>query len=212
MRQRITDLIARLRDLKPTLGAAIDSLKLGAKLTIVKVVNAIAGEMLLTVGVFRVSVVGPDGVEKWARRAGNLVVTVGKNWLLDNGLAGSSFTPSLFMGLISNTSFSAINAADTMASHAGWLEAGGTNAPIYSQTARPTCAWAAASGGIKALSSALVFTIATTGGTLYGAFITTIATKDGTTGVLFSAAQFTGGTKAVAVLDTVNVSYSLTLS
>lgn len=177
-----------------------------------RAINLVAGEVVRTVGVFTFEVRGPDGALKWMRRLPNTVVTVGKNYLLDNGMAGSSYTAAFYMGLISNTSFSAISAADTMASHAGWLEAGGTNAPIYSQSARPTCAWSAASGGVKSLSSALAFTIATTGGTLYGAFLTTVATKDGTTGTLFSAAQFTGGTKAVAVLDTVNVSYSLTLT
>jgi hypothetical protein len=212
MLQRIKDLIAKLRELKPVAGAAIDLARVAAKVSIVKVVNAIAGETLLTVGVFAVEVRGPDGELKWRRLLPNTVVTVGKNYLLDNGMAGSSYTAAFYMGLISNTSFSAINAADTMASHAGWLEAGGTNAPIYSQSARPTCAWSAASAGVKSLSSALAFTIATTGGTLYGAFLTTVATKDGTTGTLFSAAQFTGGTKAVSVGDTVNVSYSLTLS
>lgn len=212
MLARIKDLIARLRDLKPTLGAAFDSLKVSAKLTFARVVNAIAGETLLTVGVFTVRVFDSNGVEKWARRAANTVVTVGKNYLLDNGMAGSSYTAAFYMFLISNTSFSAISAADTMSSHAGWLEAGATNAPIYSQSARPTCAWSTASAGVKSLSSALTFTIATTGGTLYGAGLTTVATKDGTTGTLFSAAQFTGGTKAVSVGDTVNVSYSLTLT
>lgn len=211
--QRIKDLIARLRAVAaPILGQHWDNLKLGVKVGIVKSVNALCGSTVLTVGVFSVQVFDANGVEKWMRKVANTVVTVGKNYLLDNGLAGSSFTAAYFMGLISNTSFSAINAADTMASHAGWLEAGATNAPIYSQSARPTCAWGSASGGVKSLSSALTFTIATTGGTLYGAFITTNATKDGTTGTLFSAAQFTGGTKAVSVGDTVNVSYSLTLS
>lgn len=212
MLPHIKALIAKLRELKPILGSAVDLLKLGSKITLVRVVNAIAGEVLLTVGVFKVEVIGPDGVPKWTRRVANTVVIVGKNYLLDNGLAGSSYTATFYMGLISNTSFSAISAADTMASHAGWLEAGATNAPIYSQSARPPCAWSSAASGVKSLSSALAFTIATTGGTLYGAFLTTVATKDGTTGTLFSAAQFTGGTKAVSVLDTVNVSYSLTLS
>lgn len=213
MTQRIKDLIARLRaTAAPILGQHFDNLRLQGMFAFARIVNAIAGETIRTVGVFTVELFGPDGNLKWTRRIPNTVVTVGKNYLLDNGLAGAGYTAAFYMGLISNASFSAISAADTMSSHAGWLEAGATNAPIYSQSARPTCAWSSASAGVKSLSSALAFTIATTGGTLYGAFLTTVATKDGTTGTLFSAAQFTGGTKAVAVLDTVNVSYSLTLT
>jgi len=61
--------------------------------------------------------------------ARNLVTTVGKNYLLDNGLAGSSYTAAFYLGLISSTSYSAVAAGDTMSSHAGWLEAGNANTP-----------------------------------------------------------------------------------
>ena len=144
----------------------------------------------------------------WRDETPNTVVTVGKNYLLDNGMAGSAYTAAFFLGLISSTSFSAIAAGDTMSSHAGWLEAGSANNPTYSQGARPTAAWSAASAGSKAFSAALAFSI-TSSGTAKGAFLTTVSTKDGTTGTLFSAALFTGGDKVVANTDTLNVSYSL---
>ena len=139
--------------------------------------------------------------------AHNLVVTVGKNFLLDNGLAGSAYTAAFFLGLISSVSFTAIAAADTMASHAGWTEAGLANAPIYSQTSRPAAAWSAASAGSKAFSAALTYSI-TTAGTVKGCFLTTVSTKDGTLGTLYSAGLFTGGDRVVANLDTLNVSYT----
>jgi hypothetical protein len=150
-------------------------------------------------------------VEQWTDTVINTVTTAGKNYLLDNGLAGSGYTAAFYLGLISSVSYSAISAADTMSSHAGWLEAGNANVPIYSQSARPTAAWSAASSGSKVFSSALAFTIATTGGTVKGCFLTTVSTKDGTTGTLYSAGLFSGGDKVVAVADTLNVTYTASL-
>lgn len=143
--------------------------------------------------------------------AENLVTTVGKNYLLDNGLAGSAFTAAYYMGLISSTSYSTIVAADTMSSHAGWLEAGIANTPTYSESARRTAAWSATSAGSKALSAALRFTF-TGSGTVKGCFLTTVATKDGTTGTLYSAGLFTGGDQPVVNTNTLDVSYTASLT
>lgn len=145
----------------------------------------------------------------WRAPIDNLVTTVGKNYLLDNGMAGSAYTAAFFMGLISSVSFTAVAAGDTMASHAGWLEAGVTNAPTFSG-ARKTAAWSAASGGSKALSAGLVFTFTGTG-TVKGCFMTTGSVVDGTTGTLFSAGLFSGGDQPVVATNTLTVSYSLSL-
>ncbi len=166
-------------------------------------------------GVFICECFGPDGELKWRDEFPNTVVTVGKNALLDDALAGSAYTVTgPFMGLISSTSFTAIAAADTMTSHAGWLEAGNANAPTYSGN-RKTCVWSAAAAGVKALSVALAFAITGTG-TIKGGFITfgtgALNTIDNTAGTLFSAGLFTGGDRAVLSGDTVNVSYSVTLT
>jgi len=117
------------------------------------------------------------------------------------------------MGLISSTSFTAVAAADTMTSHAGWLEAGNANAPTYSGT-RKTAVWAAASAGAIALSAALSFAITGTG-TVIGAFLTygtgALNTVDNTAGTLYSAGAFSGGSKVVGNGDTLNVSYTASL-
>lgn len=152
-------------------------------------------------GRYDVECIGPDGVVKWRDTIENLVVTVGKNDLLDKYFAGSAYTAAFFMALVDNTSFSAYNAADTMASHAGWLES-----VAYSNSTRPAVTWASASAGSKA-STATDFNINATA-TIRGVFITTISTKSGTTGILYSGGDFTGGNKPVANLDTLRVTYT----
>ncbi len=142
--------------------------------------------------------------------APNVVMTLGKNFLLDNGMAGSAYTAAFYMLLISSVSYGAGPvAADTAASHAGWLEAGLANAPTYSG-ARKTAAWAAAAAGSKALSAGLVFTF-TGSGTVKGCGLTTASAVDATTGTLFSAGTFTGGDQPVVATNTLTVTYSLSL-
>jgi hypothetical protein len=165
-------------------------------------------------GRYEVECIDADGKLKWRDTIDNVVCTVGKNLALDTFLAGSAYTVTgPFMGLISATSYTAVAAADTMTSHAGWIEAGGANAPTYSGN-RKTAAWSAAAAGAKALSAALSYAITGTG-TVKGAFLvygsSASATKDNTGGTLWSAGTFTGGDKAVVNGDTLNCNYSSSL-
>lgn len=149
--------------------------------------------------------------EKFYEEIENTVVTVGKNLALDTFLAGAAYTVTgPFMGLISSVGYSAIAAADTMSSHAGWTEAGSANAPTYTSP-RKTAAWSSASAGSKALSSALSFAISGTG-TVKGAFLAfgagATSQIDNTAGTLYSAGLFGTGDRAVLSGDTLNVSWS----
>ena len=144
---------------------------------------------------------------KWKDTIENVVTTVGKNNMLDNHLAGSSYTAAWFMGLISATSYTTGPAAgDTMASHGGWAED-----TAYAAATRPAPSFSAASGGSKATSSNVSFSMnATT--TIKGCFLNSVSTKGGTTGTLFSAGLFTGGDQPVVNGNTLNVSYTATLT
>jgi len=145
---------------------------------------------------------------KWIEAFDNLVTTAGKNDMLDKYLAGSSYTAAWYIGLISSTSYTTGAAVgDTMSSHGGWIED-----VEYSQAARVTTAWSAAAAGSKALSAACVYSINGDGTTIKGCFLNSVSTKSGTTGTLFSAGLFTGGDKVLANGDTLNVSYTATLT
>jgi hypothetical protein len=74
---------------------------------------------------------------------------------------------------------------------------------------RKTPAWSAASAGSKATSSAASF-VFTSAGTVAGCFLNLAgsSTIDSTTGTLYSAGDFTGGSRVVAAGDTLNVSYT----
>jgi hypothetical protein len=165
-------------------------------------------------GRYVIECIGADGKLKWRDTIENTVATVGKNLALDTFLAGSAYTVvGPYMGLISSTSYTAVAAGDTMASHSGWLEAGGANAPTYSGT-RKTAAWSSASAGSKALSAALSFAI-TGSGTVKGAFLVfgsgAVNTVDNTAGTLWSAGTFSTGDKSVVNGDTLNVNHSTSL-
>ena len=149
----------------------------------------------------------------WEDTVHNVVATVGKNLMLQTALTGSAYTVTgPYMGLISSVSYTAVAAADTMASHAGWLEAGSTNAPTFAARVAP--AFGTASAGAISTSSATSFTM-TGAGTLVGAFITygtgAVTTLMSTAGTLLSAGAFTGGNQPVNSGNVVQVTYTLSL-
>lgn len=168
--------------------------------------GATLGDLINPHGRYTVECVGPDGHVKWIDTIANLVTTVGKNLLLDT-ILGNSAAGAVIMGLKNAGSAAA---GDTQASHAGWTECGGANAPTYSGT-RKSPSFSAASAGSKSTSAAVSFSITSTG-TVAGCFVNLggSTTIDNTTGTLFSAGDFSGGSKSVTSGDTLNVTYTLT--
>lgn len=158
-------------------------------------------EELHATGRYLVQCFAADGTLKWEDTIQNLVVTVGKNDLLDKYFTGSAYTAAWYMGLVNSSPTPSYAAADTMASHAGWAES-----TTYSNATRPAPSWGSASAGSKA-TTATAFNINGTA-TIAGCFMTTDSTKGGTTGILYSAGNFTGGNKAVSSGDTLNVTYT----
>lgn len=141
----------------------------------------------------------------WFDVAPNVITTVGANDMLDKYLKGSAYTQTIRMGL-KGTGTAVIG--DTQASHAAWLEQGLANAPVYTGN-RPSITMGSAAAKVS-VSPTTSFAI-TSGGTVFGCFINNggAATKDDTTGILFSAGDFSGGSKVVSNLDTLNVTYTL---
>lgn len=159
-------------------------------------------------GVYTAECFGADGNLKWSDRIENLTTNVGRKSLLDSYFANTG-GGAIVMGLM-GTGTPAYT--DTQASHAGWLEVGGANAPTYSGARKtPTfSATTSANPAVLTTSTAVVFTM-TGSGTVAGAFINVggSSTIDNTTGVLFSAGDFTAGSKTVTSGDTINVTYTL---
>lgn len=169
--------------------------------------NAQARDAIASGGYYEVVCRGPDGKEKWRDIARNLWTTVGKNDILDKYFLGSAYTQTVRMGLKGTGS---PVAGDTQSSHAGWLEVGLTNQPTYTGNRKDVTMGAAAAG--SSVSPSQVFAITGTG-TVAGLFINNggSATKDDTTGVLFSAADLSVA-RGVANGDSLTVTYTASLT
>ena len=153
-------------------------------------------------GVFTVQCLDADGNVKWSEEFPNLVDNTGLQYLNTQVFKGVTYTASWFMGIINTGATYA--AGNTMASHSGWTEN-----ISYSQANRPTMAFGTATTADPSVivSTAVVFTM-NASGTIAGAFVTTDNTKNGTSGTLFSAGNFTVGDRAVVSGDTLNVTYT----
>lgn len=173
--------------------------------------NAGRSEWMGMVGYYEAKCYDAQGNLKWSDSIENLTTNVGRQNML-NSYFGNTGGGAVVMGLMGTGSPAY---TDTQASHSGWLEVGGTNAPTYSGT-RKTPAFSSATSAnpsVLTTSAAVVFSM-TSSGTVAGAFINVggSSTIDSTTGVLFSAGDFTAGSKTVTSGDTINVTYTLSAS
>jgi hypothetical protein len=162
-------------------------------------------------GVYTVTCVGADGVEKWSDTFHNLVVNEGLQNMNQTYFKGSGYTAAWYLGLVegpgSGTTYAAGN---TLASHAGWTElTPGTAYTGNRQAVTFGTATTADPSVITNSASPSTFPMLVNGTVVAGALLCSVAT--GTSGILFSAGDFTGGDKTVDSGDTLNVTYTFSL-
>ena len=177
---------------------------IGASVT---VNNSVSASMMAG-GVYHVQCFDKDGNLKWEDKAHNLVVNQGLKDMNDKYFSGAAYTAAWYLGLVtgpgSGTTFAA---GDTLASHAGWTEF--TN---YSGNRGAVTFGAATTADPSVITnpSPVQFTITGAGGTVAGAFLSSVAT--GTAGILFSESDFQSpGDRAVVSGDVLNVTYQFSL-
>ena len=156
-----------------------------------------------------------DGNIKWTAEAKNLTTNQGRQDMNAKYFLGSSYTAAWFIGLVNNTPTPSYAVADTMASHAGWVET-----TDYSGTDRATATFGTATTADPSVisnsvaSGGTVATFGITGTvTIDGAFLTATQDNSTNTGVLFSVAAFESpGDRSVVNGDTLNVTYQFSLA
>jgi hypothetical protein len=156
-----------------------------------------------------------DGNVKWTAEAKNLTTNQGRQDMNAKYFLGSSYTAAWFIGLVNNTPTPSYAVADTMASHAGWVET-----TDYSGTDRATATFGTATTADPSVisnsvaSGGTVASFGITGTvTIDGAFLTATQDNSTNTGVLFSVAAFESpGDRSVVNGDTLNVTYQFSLA
>lgn len=151
-------------------------------------------------GIFDFKCFGQDGNLKWEDQAPNIVTNVGLNHILNVVISGTSKATNWFVGLKGT---GATAAGDTLASHAGWTEL-----TPFSGASRVTYVEASASGqSITNSANKASFSI-TTAATVAGAFLASVITGSGGSGVLLCVADFASA-KGVGNGDTLEVTYTI---
>lgn len=175
------------------------------------IANTGAQEGAKATGKYTVECFDKDGKLKWVAESSNLVVNVGLQYMAGTALTTTSQITTWYLGLYGSGSTNNPAAGDTMSSHIGWTEV-----TDYTEATRPAATFAAATNAnpsvVTNTASKAVFSINGTT-TVGGAFLTSNNTKGGSTGTLFSAADFSSpGDRSVVSGDILNVTYTFSLS
>jgi hypothetical protein len=168
-------------------------------------------ENALALGKFKMECFDKDGNLKWSAEEQNLVVNQGLQYMCGTALTSVAQITSWYIGLYGAGASNSPAAGDTMSSHTGWTEV-----TPYSNATRPACTFATATTANPSVAtnsaSPASYTINATS-TVGGAFLVSNSTKGGSTGTLFSAADFSSpGDRSVVSGDTLTVTYTLSLA
>jgi hypothetical protein len=168
-------------------------------------------ELAKATGRFEIECRDKKGNLKWSNASKNLVVNVGLQYMAGVALTSTAQTTTWHVGLYGAAASNNPAAADTMSSHAGWTEV-----VDYSEATRVVATFASATNAnpsvVTNTASKAQFTINGTT-TVGGAFLTSGSAKGGTTGTLFSAADFSApGDRSVVSGDILLVTYTFSLS
>ena len=175
------------------------------------IANTKSGEDAKATGVYYVECHDKDGNLKWTAESKNLVVNAGLQYMAGTALTSVTQITTWYIGLYGAGASNTPAAGDTMSSHAGWTEV-----VPYSNATRVAATFATATTANPSVvtnsASPASFTINATS-TVGGAFLTSGSAKSGTTGTLFSAADFSSpGDRSVVSGDVLSVTYTFSLS
>ena len=170
-----------------------------------------SGEQAKATGVYHVECHDKDGNLKWSADTKNLVVNEGLAYMAGTALTSVAQITTWYIGLYGAGASNTPAAGDTMASHAGWTEA-----VPYSNATRVAATFVTATTAnpsvVTNAASPATFNINATS-TVGGAFLTSGSAKSGTTGTLFSAADFSApGDRSVVSGDVLSVTYTFSLA
>jgi hypothetical protein len=170
-----------------------------------------SGEQAKATGVYHVECHDKDGNLKWSADTKNLVVNEGLAYMAGTALTSVAQITTWYIGLYGAGASNTPAAGDTMASHAGWTEV-----VPYSNATRVAATFVTATTAnpsvVTNAASPATFNINATS-TVGGAFLTSGSAKSGTTGTLFSAADFSSpGDRSVVNGDIISVTYTFSLA
>jgi hypothetical protein len=170
-----------------------------------------SGEEAKATGVYHVECHDKDGNLKWSAETKNLVVNAGLAYMAGTALTSVTQITTWYIGLYGAGASNTPAAGDTMASHAGWTEV-----TAYSNATRVAATFVTATTAnpsvVTNAASPATFNINGTT-TVGGAFLTSGSAKGGTTGTLFSAADFSApGDRSVVSGDIISVTYTFSLA
>ena len=173
--------------------------------------NTKTGETAQATGKYYVECHDKDGNLKWTAESKNLVVNAGLRYMAGTALTSVTQITTWYLGLYGSGATNSPAAGNTMDSHSSWTEV-----TAYSNANRVTATFATATTAnpsvVTNAASPAAFNINGTT-TVGGAFLTSENTKGGTTGTLFSAADFgSPGDRSVVSGDTLSVTYQFSLA